>query len=151
MCLRKFLNSTFKVWISRCVLPHHTVVHVFPHSSSWGMMHTGLLPNRWGRDCWSWWISLSLCLMRWCLWHPGQHLTSGLQLEGGHVGRSRQGGARAGNHGRWRSGCEAACVAWWRGWQGGWLKTYKVLPCEERIRGAPWDLGINLGSVVGSY
>lgn len=36
--LRKFLNSTSKVWDSRCVLPHPTIVHIFPYSSFWGMM-----------------------------------------------------------------------------------------------------------------
>lgn len=45
-----------------------------------------------------------------CSLPPGHHLTSGVQLEGGHLGRSKQGGARAGNHGRWRSVREAECV-----------------------------------------
>lgn len=35
MYLRMFLNSISKVWDSRCVLPHPTIVHVFPRSSFW--------------------------------------------------------------------------------------------------------------------
>lgn len=50
-------------------------------------------------------------LVATCSLPPGHHLASGGQLEGGHLGRSRQGGARAGNHGQRRSVCEAECVA----------------------------------------
>lgn len=45
-----------------------------------------------------------------CWLPPGHHLPAGAQLERGHLGRSRQGGARAGNHGRWRSVREAEFV-----------------------------------------
>lgn len=74
--LRKFLNSTSKVWDSRCVPPHPTTVHIVPNSSFLDVMRWLVTEKMkaWLLKLVDFTFTFFYSPTGWCLWRSARYL-----------------------------------------------------------------------------